>query len=68
MKKTPEVLVSAYDKFVPKVREALGSLATFTKSSIRNSGVTFDSDLTLNEVKSLVHLSFFHSRNIPKLS
>lgn len=68
MKKTPEALVCAYDKFVPKVIEALGCRATFTKSSIRNCGVTFDSALTLNEVKSLVHLSFFHSRNIPKLS
>lgn len=38
-----EVLDCAPDKFVPKVMETLGPLATFANSSIRNCGGTFHS-------------------------
>uniref|UniRef100_A0A8C6Q7R0 Reverse transcriptase domain-containing protein n=1 Tax=Nothobranchius furzeri TaxID=105023 RepID=A0A8C6Q7R0_NOTFU len=64
-----EILICAPDKLVPKVRDSLGQLASHTKPSVRNLGVTFDPALTLDShVSSLVRSSFFHLRNIAKLS
>uniref|UniRef100_A0A8C6W0R4 Reverse transcriptase domain-containing protein n=1 Tax=Nothobranchius furzeri TaxID=105023 RepID=A0A8C6W0R4_NOTFU len=64
-----EILICAPDKLVPKVRDSLGQLASHTKPSIRNLGVTFDPALTLDShVSSLVRSYFFHLRNIAKLS
>uniref|UniRef100_A0A8C6PUY5 Reverse transcriptase domain-containing protein n=1 Tax=Nothobranchius furzeri TaxID=105023 RepID=A0A8C6PUY5_NOTFU len=57
------------DKLVPKIRNRLGQLASHTKPSVRNLGVTFDPALTLDShVSSLVCSSFFHLRNIAKLT
>uniref|UniRef100_A0A8C6KCT2 Reverse transcriptase domain-containing protein n=1 Tax=Nothobranchius furzeri TaxID=105023 RepID=A0A8C6KCT2_NOTFU len=64
-----EILICAPDKLVPKVRDSLGQLASHTKPSVRNLGVTFDPALTLDShVSSPVRSSFFHLRNIAKLS
>uniref|UniRef100_A0A8C6P1U2 Reverse transcriptase domain-containing protein n=1 Tax=Nothobranchius furzeri TaxID=105023 RepID=A0A8C6P1U2_NOTFU len=64
-----EILICAPDKLVPKVRDSLGQLASHTKPSVRNLGVTFDPALSLDShVSSLVRSSFFHLRNIAKLS
>nr|XP_054594398.1 uncharacterized protein LOC129161884 [Nothobranchius furzeri] len=64
-----EILICAPDKLVPKVRDTLGQLASHTKPSVRNLGVTFDPALTLDShVSSLVRSSFFHLRNVAKLS
>uniref|UniRef100_A0A8C6VU81 Reverse transcriptase domain-containing protein n=1 Tax=Nothobranchius furzeri TaxID=105023 RepID=A0A8C6VU81_NOTFU len=64
-----EIIICAPDKLVPKVRHSLGQLASHTKPSVRNLGVTFDPALTLDShVSSLVRSSFFHLRNIAKLS
>uniref|UniRef100_A0A8C6VWU7 Reverse transcriptase domain-containing protein n=1 Tax=Nothobranchius furzeri TaxID=105023 RepID=A0A8C6VWU7_NOTFU len=64
-----EIRICAPDKLVPKVRDSLGQLASHTKPSVRNLGVTFDPGLTLDShVSSLVGSSFFHLRNIAKLS
>lgn len=41
-----KVLVCAPDKFVPKIMENLGPLATFGKSSTTDLGVNFESALT----------------------
>uniref|UniRef100_A0A8C6KL48 Reverse transcriptase domain-containing protein n=1 Tax=Nothobranchius furzeri TaxID=105023 RepID=A0A8C6KL48_NOTFU len=47
----------------------VGQLASHTKPSVRNLGVTFDPALTLDShVSSLVCSSFFHLRNVAKLS
>ncbi|XP_070409411.1 uncharacterized protein [Nothobranchius furzeri] len=63
-----EILICAPDKLVPKVRD-LGQLASHTKPSVRSLSVTFDPALTLDsQVRSLVRSSFFHLRNIAKLS
>lgn len=45
--------------------ETLAPLATFVKSSIRNFGITCDSDFTF---KSLVCSCFYYLSNIAKLS
>nr|XP_054596020.1 uncharacterized protein LOC129163078 [Nothobranchius furzeri] len=64
-----EILICAPDKLVPKVRDSLGQLASHTKPSVRNLGVTFDPALTLDShVSSLVRSSFLHLTNIAKLS
>uniref|UniRef100_A0A8C6KM71 Reverse transcriptase domain-containing protein n=1 Tax=Nothobranchius furzeri TaxID=105023 RepID=A0A8C6KM71_NOTFU len=64
-----EILICAPDKLVPKVGDSLGQLASHTKPSDRYLGVTFDPALTLDShVSSLVRSSFFHLRNIAKLS
>uniref|UniRef100_A0A8C6NNP0 Reverse transcriptase domain-containing protein n=1 Tax=Nothobranchius furzeri TaxID=105023 RepID=A0A8C6NNP0_NOTFU len=64
-----EILICAPDMLVPKVRDSFGQLASHTKPSVRNLGVTFDPALTLDShVSSLVRSSFFHLRNIAKLS
>uniref|UniRef100_A0A8C6NV41 Reverse transcriptase domain-containing protein n=1 Tax=Nothobranchius furzeri TaxID=105023 RepID=A0A8C6NV41_NOTFU len=64
-----EILICVPYKLVPKVRASLGQLASHTKPSIRNLCMTFDPALTLDShVSSLVRSSFFHLRNIAKLS
>ncbi|XP_070399077.1 uncharacterized protein [Nothobranchius furzeri] len=65
----PKILICAPEKLVPKVRDSLGQLASHTKPSVRNLGVTFDPALTLDShASSLVGSSFFHLRNVAKLS
>nr|XP_054606508.1 uncharacterized protein LOC129166913 [Nothobranchius furzeri] len=64
-----EIRICAPDKLVLKVRDSLGQLASHTKPSVRNLGMTFDPALTLDShVSSLVRSSFFHLRNIIKMS
>uniref|UniRef100_A0A8C6MBL6 Reverse transcriptase domain-containing protein n=1 Tax=Nothobranchius furzeri TaxID=105023 RepID=A0A8C6MBL6_NOTFU len=64
-----EILICAPDKLVPRVRDSFGQLASHIKPSLRNLGVTFDPALILNShVSSLIRSSFFHLRNIAKLS
>uniref|UniRef100_A0A8C6PV72 Reverse transcriptase domain-containing protein n=1 Tax=Nothobranchius furzeri TaxID=105023 RepID=A0A8C6PV72_NOTFU len=64
-----EILICAPEKLVPKVRDSIGQLASHIKPSVRNLGVTFEPALTLDSHDSfLVRSSFFHLRNIAKLS
>uniref|UniRef100_A0A3P9KR35 Reverse transcriptase domain-containing protein n=1 Tax=Oryzias latipes TaxID=8090 RepID=A0A3P9KR35_ORYLA len=63
-----ETLVVAPDDAIPGIKQHLGSLGQDVKPSLRNLGVIFDKDMSLEQhSKQLIRNCFFQLRNISKL-
>uniref|UniRef100_A0A672ZSA2 Reverse transcriptase domain-containing protein n=1 Tax=Sphaeramia orbicularis TaxID=375764 RepID=A0A672ZSA2_9TELE len=63
-----ETLIIAPDSAIPGIKHHLGDLSSSVKTKLRNLGVIFDQDMSLEFYsKHLVKNCFFHLRNISKL-
>uniref|UniRef100_A0A672YQT0 Reverse transcriptase domain-containing protein n=1 Tax=Sphaeramia orbicularis TaxID=375764 RepID=A0A672YQT0_9TELE len=63
-----ETLIIAPDSAIPGIKHHLGDLSSSVKTKLRNLGVNFDQDMSLEFYsKHLVKNCFFHLRNISKL-